>query len=449
MASNSEEEPIVGEVEEKKQVKEESAEEVQERREWLMDMMKLSLGLGPSPEQVLETLDMDGVVNYIKSGKCKKIITMAGAGISTAAGIPDFRSPNTGLYDNLQKYNLPHPQAVFDIGYFWKNPEPFFLLAKELWPGVFKPTPCHYFIKMLADKGLLLRHYTQNIDTLESQAGLDPEKLVEAHGSFRTAHCLICEKEYSKDFIEEKVFAGEVPKCDVPGCEDNIVKPDIVFFGESLPSRFGELVNGDMKECDLLLILGTSLVVQPFAALPNRTQHHTPRMYINLEKTGSGPSNPITMLMFGGGFKFDDEDNYRDVFWQGTCDEGCLLMAEKLGWKEELQEMVETEHAKIDKNAKLLKAKSKSLESEKQKEEKLGGNTEDQSKTVEAKESTAEESSSNTHVPKTNIPKSPVTKSPVTGARSKSSATSNSSKSPVTRGPPKSPSLSKTKLKKS
>lgn len=79
----------------------------------------------------------------------------------TAAGIPDFRSPGSGLYDNLQKYELPNPQAIFEIGFFQRNPQPFFTLAKELYPGSFKPTVCHYFIRLLSEKGLLLRHYTQ------------------------------------------------------------------------------------------------------------------------------------------------------------------------------------------------------------------------------------------------------------------------------------------------
>lgn len=73
-----------------------------------------------------------------------------------AAGIPDFRSPGSGLYHNLQKYNLPEPQAIFDIGYFKENPEPFFMLAKELLPGSFKPTISHYFIKLLKEKGTCL-----------------------------------------------------------------------------------------------------------------------------------------------------------------------------------------------------------------------------------------------------------------------------------------------------
>lgn len=81
----------------------------------------------------------------------------------SAAGIPDFRSPGFGLYHNLQKYNLPDPQDIFEIEFFKNNPKPFFTLAKEMYPGTFKPTVCHYFIRLLEEKGLLLRHYTQVI----------------------------------------------------------------------------------------------------------------------------------------------------------------------------------------------------------------------------------------------------------------------------------------------
>ena len=109
---------------------------------------------GQTNPTVLSSLDVDGVVEYIKDGRAKNIIVMAGAGISTSAGIPDFRTPGSGLYDNLQKYNLPNPTAIFDIGYFAKNPKPFFTLAKELYPGSFNPTPSHYFVKLLEEKGI-------------------------------------------------------------------------------------------------------------------------------------------------------------------------------------------------------------------------------------------------------------------------------------------------------
>ena len=67
---------------------------------------------------VLDEVSVEGIAKYIKSGQCEKIVVMIGAGISTAAGIPDFRSPGSGLYDNVAKYNLPFPQAMFQINYF-------------------------------------------------------------------------------------------------------------------------------------------------------------------------------------------------------------------------------------------------------------------------------------------------------------------------------------------
>ena len=78
------------------------------------------------------------------------------------------RTPGTGLYDNLQKYNLPYPEAVFDIDYFSHDPQPFFTLAKALYPsGEYRPNIAHYFVKLLHNKDLLFRMYTQNIDGLE------------------------------------------------------------------------------------------------------------------------------------------------------------------------------------------------------------------------------------------------------------------------------------------
>lgn len=77
------------------------------------------------------------------------------------------RSPGSGLYDNLQKYNLPYAEAIFEINYFHHNPKPFFALAKELHPGNYRPNLTHYFVRLLHDKGQLLRMYTQNIDGLE------------------------------------------------------------------------------------------------------------------------------------------------------------------------------------------------------------------------------------------------------------------------------------------
>ncbi|XP_031139555.1 NAD-dependent protein deacetylase sirtuin-2 [Sander lucioperca] len=313
--------------------------------DFLRNLFSSTLGLG-SADKVLDELTLDAVARYIKSGKCKNIICMVGAGISTSAGIPDFRSPGTGLYANLRKYDLPYPEAIFQIDYFKKHPEPFFALAKELYPGQFKPTICHYFMKLLKDKGHLRRCYTQNIDTLERVAGLEGEDLIEAHGTFYTSHCVsfCCRKEYNLDWMKDKIFSDDIPRCDK--C-NSLVKPDIVFFGENLPVRFFTSMKMDFPCCDLLIVMGTSLQVQPFAGLVGRVSKSCPRLLINMEKAGQ--ADPLFGLLgFGGGMDFDSDKAYRDVAHISTCDEGCLALAELLGWKEELEELVKQEHARID-----------------------------------------------------------------------------------------------------
>uniref|UniRef100_A0A8C5BEG1 NAD-dependent protein deacetylase n=1 Tax=Gadus morhua TaxID=8049 RepID=A0A8C5BEG1_GADMO len=298
----------------------------QSTMDFLRNLFSSTLGLG-SVEKVLDELNLEGLARYIQSGKCKNIVCMVGAGISTSAGIPDFRSPGTGLYANLQKYNLPYPEAIFQIDYF-------------------KPTVCHYFMKMLKDKGLLRRCYSQNIDTLERVAGLEGDDLIEAHGTFFTSHCVSfsCRKEYNLEWMKEKIFSDDIPKCDK--CS-SLVKPDIVFFGESLPVRFFTSMKMDFPQCDLLIIMGTSLQVQPFAGLVGRVSKSCPRLLINMEKAGQ--ADPFFgVLDFGGGMDFDSEKAYRDVAHISTCDEGCLALADLLGWKGELEELVNSEHSRIE-----------------------------------------------------------------------------------------------------
>lgn len=300
-------------------------------------------------DQVLDEVNLDGIVKWIKNERCKNIITLAGAGISTSAGIPDFRSPETGLYHNLQKYDLPEPQAIFEINFFRQNPKPFFMLAKELYPGRFKPTISHYFIKLLHEKGLLLRHYTQNIDTLERCAGIPDDKLVEAHGTFYTSHCLDCRKEYTLDYVKERIFSDQIPICtECPG----VVKPDIVFFGESLPDRFQRCLQEDFQHCDMLIIMGSSLEVQPFASLIDMVPEWCPRLLINREKAGM--RSPLLRLwgVMSGGLQLDD-DAVRDVARLGDCDDGCQDLADRLGWGDELRAMIARDYERLELEASL------------------------------------------------------------------------------------------------
>lgn len=138
-----------------------------------------------TPPYTLAARSLDAVADYLRDegGRPKRVVVMTGAGISTSAGIPDFRSPETGLYANLARLNLPYAEAIFDISYFRENPDPFYVLAKELYPGKFYPTIAHAFIALLDEKYMLQMLFTQNIDCLERRAGVPDEKIVEAHGT--------------------------------------------------------------------------------------------------------------------------------------------------------------------------------------------------------------------------------------------------------------------------
>eukprot|EP00608_Synchroma_pusillum_P004428 CAMPEP_0198440066 /NCGR_PEP_ID=MMETSP1452-20131203/57395_1 /TAXON_ID=1181717 /ORGANISM="Synchroma pusillum, Strain CCMP3072" /LENGTH=326 /DNA_ID=CAMNT_0044160681 /DNA_START=15 /DNA_END=992 /DNA_ORIENTATION=- len=279
--------------------------------------------------------------------RARRVVIMQGAGASTSAGIPDFRTPGTGLYDNLQKYNLPKPEAMFDIDFFLSNPAPFYDLARSLFPDNFTPTPTHFFVRLLQEKGVLLRCYTQNIDALERAAGVNPELLVEAHGSFGTAHCIKCREEYDPSYVRQCVNgegedgaspeggAGEALVCRCRSC-GGLVKPDIVFFGENLPGRFFQLREQDMAEADLLIVIGTSLKVYPFADLMNELNPRAPRLLLNMERVGEADLGPS----LDHGFRFDHADNYRDAELLGAADDGVRLLCDLAGWRGELEELI-------------------------------------------------------------------------------------------------------------
>ncbi|KAL4917465.1 DHS-like NAD/FAD-binding domain-containing protein [Aspergillus aurantiobrunneus] len=242
-----------------------------------------------------------------------------GAGISTSAGIPDFRSPDTGIYSNLVHLDLPDPEAVFDISFFRQNPQPFYALARELAPGQYRPTIAHSLVKLLYEKGKLLKHFTQNIDCLERLAGVPGEMIVEAHGSFATQRCIDCKAAYAEDLMKEAVAKGKVPFC--AECR-GLVKPDIVFFGEALPESF--FSNRTLPEsADLCIVMGTSLSVQPFASLPSFVSEGVPRVLINRERVGGMGSRPDDVLILG------------------DCDDGVRKLAQALGWGEELERLWE------------------------------------------------------------------------------------------------------------
>ena len=189
--------------------------------------------------------------------KSNKIVFFGGAGVSTESGIPDFRSQD-GLYN--QKYKYP-PEEIISHTFFVHKTEEFYEFYKDrmLYLDA-KPNITHKALAKLEEKGKLLAIVTQNIDGLHQLAG--SKKVFELHGSVLRNYCTKCRKFYDVNFIKNSVG---VPKCTCGG----VVKPDVVLYEEGLDE---DVIVGSIKaieNADLLIIAGTSLVVQPAASLIN------------------------------------------------------------------------------------------------------------------------------------------------------------------------------------
>ncbi|KKA29229.1 hypothetical protein TD95_000961 [Thielaviopsis punctulata] len=153
-------------------------------------------------------------VNLIR--KSSNIVVVTGAGISTSLGIPDFRSKGTGLYSQLEAQGYSDPTDVFDIEIFREDPSLFYSVAKDILPSTHRYTPTHGFIAELDRRNKLLTNYTQNIDNLESFAGISADRLIQCHGSFKTATCFTCGLRVPGDAVFDHIKAGRIPPC--PRC---------------------------------------------------------------------------------------------------------------------------------------------------------------------------------------------------------------------------------------
>lgn len=212
----------------------------------------------------------------ISPGRCAEMlmestsaIAFTDAGISTAAGIPDFRGPE-GLYAT-GKYDA---DKVFEIEYFRRHPELFYHFSLDFLRSIreIKPTFTHFFLAKLESSGRLHGIITQNIDALHHVAG--SQQIAELHGSYWSASCLNCDQfvkdHLSIDWWENKMIQSVFfPVVHCPHCQ-GVIKPHVVFFGE--PVRDMELAQNMILQTDLLLVLGSSLTVYPAAFLPQMTE---------------------------------------------------------------------------------------------------------------------------------------------------------------------------------
>lgn len=188
-----------------------------------------------------------------------KTLALTGAGISTESGIPDYRSPGTGMWE---KYD---PIKAASLSALRSNPAEFYNLNLERWTAYSKarPNAAHRALARLEQMGLLLGVITQNIDSLHIKAG--STRVWEVHGHLRTAQCMDCREKYTFESLVQKFRAGENP----PRCLkcSGVLRPDVVLFEDRMSEAFfqaSQVISG----CQLLLVAGSSLTVYPVAGLP-------------------------------------------------------------------------------------------------------------------------------------------------------------------------------------
>ena len=306
-------------------------------------------------KEEINEIKYNALIKNFKNKKYSKILFMVGAGISTSAGIPDFRS-NTGLFKQLQdKYKLSSPEEFFDKSTFLKNPMFFYEFTKIFDLSEVKATISHKFMNFFVSKNIVKYIFTQNIDGLEKKAKIPDEKLIFAHGNFYQGHCAKCDSSIDIEKINEGIQKGEIyycPKCHGP------CKPNVVFYGEGLPQRFFEKLN-ECKDVDLIIIMGTSLKVQPFASIPYVTNRNAYVVMFNMEEVGE--------------FKYN-EVSQDSIFIGGKTDKSIIKFLKDIDLYDEFAEFIKKEYNEqlenlVDKEIDIMNV----YENEENKVEKLAG----------------------------------------------------------------------------
>jgi len=191
------------------------------------------------------------------------VLAFTGAGLSTESGIPDFRSPG-GIWDRYDPSDFEFRKILSSETSrrkYWKMSTEFYDTMRDA-----RPNPAHLALKALEDMEKFTAIVTQNIDNLHQKAGSDPKKVIEIHGTAFHVTCLNCGESYDRDDIEARLADGDdLPACDACG---GILKPATVSFGQAMPEQVLTEGFAHARTCDLCLVLGSSLVVYPAAAVP-------------------------------------------------------------------------------------------------------------------------------------------------------------------------------------
>jgi NAD-dependent deacetylase len=227
------------------------------------------------------------LAGLIRDSECT--VALTGAGISVPSGIPDFRTPGTGLWEKVDPMSVATIDAFHrDTKGFWDFYRPRFHTLTDK-----QPNPAHEALAELERRGLLEAVITQNIDRLHHKAG--SERVIEVHGSIATASCTSCAASYPLEQVESLFDPDGVATC--ASCAGK-VKPDVVLFGELLPPNAIEEAEQLCTAADLLLCIGSSLEVYPVAGLPELTLEQGGRLAIVTKS--STPYDSVAAMRLDG-----------------------------------------------------------------------------------------------------------------------------------------------------
>ncbi len=211
-------------------------------------------------ERQVATRELERLAELL--GQSLRAVALTGAGVSVPSGIPDFRTPGTGLWAVVD------PMEVAHIDVFEREPERFWSYYRPRFQalGDKEPNRAHEALAELERRGLIEGVITQNIDRLHRAAG--SENVIEVHGSIETSSCRACATSFGLEEVDELFDERGVAICSACG---EAVKPDVVLFGEMLPVEAIERATALAEGADLMLCVGSSLAVYPVAGLPQLT----------------------------------------------------------------------------------------------------------------------------------------------------------------------------------
>ena len=250
---------------------------------------------------------MDAKISKIAQmiAAAEKVVVFTGAGVSTESGIPDFRSPG-GLWTKFDPDD-------FTIDKFLSSAQ----TRKKMWKILLEgglmanaaPNAAHLAIAELEKIGKLSCVITQNVDNLHQKAGSNPARVHELHGNMQWLVCLDCGNKYSLENLTQNIASDDnIPDCKKCG---GILKPDVIFFGEALPQKVLTIATHESQECDLFIVIGSSLVVYPAAYMP-----------LYAKRAGAG----VVIINLGA----TEQDDIADVIIDHSAGETMTKIMERL-----------------------------------------------------------------------------------------------------------------------